>query len=60
MKLGSAPDKAGIEKLINEYFYSTNYVVTDDKQIHNPVAGKFLDNFTVSVKRGRWIFANNR
>ena len=59
MKLASAGNKAGIEKMINEYFYSTSYVVTDDSRIHNPKAGKFLDSFKVSVKKSRWIFENN-
>lgn len=29
--LASAPTKEGLEKLINEYFYSTNYIIKDDR-----------------------------
>jgi hypothetical protein len=58
MKLASAGNKAGIEAMINKYFFSTNYIVTADNRIHNPVTGKFMDSFSVSVKKSRWIFEN--
>lgn len=53
---GSAGSKEDLEKMINEYFYSTNFRITDDGKIYNIKNQKFLDGYRVIQKRGRWRF----
>lgn len=54
--MASAPTKAELEKLINEYYYSTEYFVNDNMQAENK-NGKIIDDHIVKVdKHGRWSF----
>lgn len=59
MKLASSPSKTGIEAMINKYFYSVNYSVIDDLKVYNSKLDKFFDAFSVTVKRGRYIFQDS-
>lgn len=54
--IGSAGSKEDLEKMINEYFYSTNYRIAEDGKIYNIKNQKFLDRHRVVQKRGRWRF----
>lgn len=48
----SAPTKEELIKMINEYFYSDNYTITDDGKIYNTKTEQTLD-YLYQVKRNR-------
>ena len=50
----SAPDKAALEKLINEYFFSTSYFIDDYLLVKSAKTGKVLDGYNVTVKTSKW------
>lgn len=50
----SAGSKEDLAAMINEYYYSKNYIITDDNRIYNTAKEKFLDGMTVIYKRNRW------
>ena len=54
--IASAPDKAALEKLINEYFFSTNYYITEEMEVKSVMTGKTLDGYIVKVTKARWQF----
>ena len=51
-----ANSKEGLENMINEYFYSENYVITDDNRIYNRKTMKYLDGYIVQERKLRWSF----
>ena len=54
----SASTKEELEKMINAYYYSKNYIITDDMKVYNTKTEKYIDNI-VRVSRGRWRFEMN-
>ena len=52
----SAPTKEGLEKLINDFYCSQNYIITEDNTIYNTKTGKTVDTMTIKVKKNRWQF----
>ena len=52
----STATKADLEKMINEYFYSENYVITDDNRVYNNKLNKHLDGYIIQEKKSRWSF----
>ena len=54
----SAPTKADLEKQINAYFLSENYVITNDNMVYNTKTEKYWNpNSAIVVeKKGRWQF----
>jgi hypothetical protein len=54
----SAPTKADLEKQINNYFLSENYVITDDNRVYNTKTEKYWSSDSVIVveRKGRWQF----
>ena len=52
----SAPTKSDLEKLINKYFCSTNYVITDDNKLYNTKMEKCFDRYIIQEKKSRWQF----
>lgn len=52
----SAPDKAELEKQINEYYFSTNYYITEEMQVKSAKTGKILIGFIVKATKNRWQF----
>lgn len=51
----SCGTKEDLQKMINEYYYSTNYIITDDNRAYNTKLDKYLDNI-IEFKRNRWYF----
>lgn len=49
----SAGNKPALEKMINDYFYSSNYIITSDLKVYNTKTEKTL-NYIVTCKGGRW------
>lgn len=54
--IASAPTKEGLQKLINEYYYSKFYVIKEDNTtVENTKTGRILEN-KVREYKGRWQF----
>ena len=51
----SAGSKEDLERMINKYYYSENYVITNDLRAYNTKTNRYSDNKIV-VKRNRWRF----
>lgn len=49
----STGSKADLEKMINDYFYSENYVITDDNRVYNSKLDKYLDDYIIQEKKSR-------
>lgn len=56
MSTGARED---LVKMINEYYYSKNYIITEDNRIYNTKTEKFMDDLSVKVYRGRWKVIRN-
>jgi hypothetical protein len=52
----SSPSKEELKKAINKFYYSENYIITDDNRIYNTKLEKYLDNdsLIITAKKGRW------
>jgi hypothetical protein len=51
----SSPSKEQLQKAINDFYYSENYIITDDNKIYNTKLEKYLENnLTITAKNGRW------
>ena len=48
MKLiATSSDKENLKKLINRYFYSNDYTITDDNRLYNTKSDGYLDDFKI-------------
>ena len=54
--VASAGDKKDLEKMINEFYFSENYIITEDNKLYNTKKEKYLDSVQVTFKRKRWRF----
>lgn len=52
--LFSAGNKEDLTAMINEYYYSKNYIITEENMIFNTVKKSYMDNLRVVCKRNRW------
>ena len=56
----SAPTKQELEKLINEYFCSTNCVIMDDNttvlNVKNGIRWDKNEGFSIKQRKGRWMW----
>lgn len=50
----SAGSKEDLAAMINEYYYSKNYIITEDNRIYNTVKENYMDTLKVVFKRNRW------
>lgn len=58
--LASSASSQGLEKLINEYFYSIDYVLKDDGRIWNRRLNVELFGFGWSKKGKRYYFKQDQ
>lgn len=54
--IASAGTKEDLEEMINKYYFSNNYIITDDNKVCNTKKDCILDSVKVEVKKGRWRF----
>ena len=54
--IASATTKEELEKMINEYYFSNNYIITEDNKIYNMKKDIYLERVQVTFKRNRWRF----
>lgn len=50
----SCGSKEVLTAMINQYYYSTNYIITEDNRIYNKAKDSYLDGMIVEFKRNRW------
>ena len=55
----STGSREDLQKMINEYFYSTSYVILDDMTVYNTVKQATLENYIVRENKSRWQFVRN-
>lgn len=55
----SAPSKPELEKMINDYFFSQNYVITEDNRVYNKLKDTYIEDYTIVTKKNRWQFCRN-
>ena len=56
--VASAPNKAELEEIINEYFCSASYYIDDNMKLQNRRlnAENVLSKYEIRAKNGRWEF----
>lgn len=54
--IASAGTKEDLQEMINQYYFSTNCVITENNEIFNTKKNKVLDGVKVENKNGRWRF----
>ena len=52
----SACSKEQLEKAINEYLYSTNWIIKENLDLYNTKLEKVSSNYRVIQKKNRWRF----
>jgi hypothetical protein len=53
----SSPSKENLQKAINEFYYSKNYIITEDNRIYNDKLDQYLNSdYFIMVKNDRWQF----
>lgn len=52
--LGSADTKNDLQDIINDYYFSTNYIITEDNRIYNTKQDIYNDRVKVVYKHNRW------
>lgn len=50
----SAGNKEDLTAMINQYYCSTNYIITDDNRVYNKAKNSYHDGLIVEFKRNRW------
>lgn len=54
--IATAPSKEELQKLINEFYCSTNWVIQEDNTLFNTKLNGSTDSTIVRLFRGRWRF----
>lgn len=54
--IASAPSKEALQGIINKYYYSNHYIITDDNRVFNTKRGDYADGVKVVQKKNRWRF----
>ena len=52
----SAPTKDNLVKLINEFYRSENYIITDDNKVYNTYLNMFIDNGIIEFKNNKYYY----
>ena len=54
--IGSSSTKEGLEKIINEYLFSTNWIIKENLELYNKKTEKTSSNYRIVQKKNRWRF----
>lgn len=54
--IGTSSTKEGLEKIINEYLFSTNWIIKENLELYNKKTEKTLSNYRIVQKKNRWRF----
>ena len=52
----SAPTKDNLIKLINEFYRSKHYIITDDNKVYNTYLNMFIDNGIIEFKNNKYYY----
>lgn len=52
----SAPTKDNLIKLINEFYRSENYIITEDNKVYNTYLNMFIENGIIEFKKNRYYY----
>ena len=50
----TAPTRGELEQIINDYFYSKDWSITDDLRVYNVSMNCYHTGYVVKLKRDRW------
>ena len=50
----TAPTRGELEQVINDYFYSKDWSITDDFRVYNASMNRYHAGYVVKQKQGRW------
>lgn len=54
--IASAGNKKSLQKLINEFYFSDNWIIDEENKIFNTKLNKFASGVKVENKGKRWRF----
>jgi hypothetical protein len=54
--LASAGSKKNLQKMINEFYFSDNWIIDEENKIFNTKLNKFASGVKVEKKGKRWRF----
>lgn len=54
--IASAGSKEDLQEMINKYYFSTNYIITENNEVYNTKKECVLDGVKVELKKNRWRF----
>ena len=54
--IGTSSTKEGLEKIINEYLFSTNWTIKENLDLYNKKTEKTSSNYRIVQKKNRWRF----
>ncbi len=54
--IASAASKEDLEIMINKYYFSPNYIITEKNKVYNTKKQCVLEGVKVEVKKHRWRF----
>lgn len=54
--IASSPSKDRLQKMINEYFYSTAWEILEDLRLFNRKQNRYCQKYIVERKNGRFYF----
>ena len=52
----SSPTKDNLIKLINEFYRSKHYIITDDNKVYNTYLNMFIDNGIIEFKNNKYYY----
>ena len=52
----SSPTKEKLLILINEFYRSKHYIITDDNKVYHTYLNMFIDNGIIEFKRNRYYY----
>ena len=52
----SSPTKDNLIKLINEFYRSENYIITNDNKVYNTYLNMFIDNGIIEFKNNKYYY----
>lgn len=52
--LASAGSKNKLQKMINDFYYSENWIITDDNRAYNSKLHKYAEGVQIINKKNRW------
>ena len=56
MLICSAPTKDNLVKLINEFYCSKHYIITNDNKVYNTYLNMFIDNGIIEFKNNKYYY----